>query len=109
MREISFDLKKYKGISGELILEVPGYRERLRIMKECNLQVNDKGNATLNTGAIDNLINVLDVTEKYFKKINIKYGEITAKTFSELEDYPEFVDLINDAAGFILHAGKLGK
>jgi hypothetical protein len=109
MREISYDLKKYKDITGELILEIPSYRERLKMIKECNFQTDSKGQVVISGEGIDSFIKLLDVTEKYFKKIDVVCGEIKAKTFSELEGSPEFDSLINDCAAFILNAGKLGK
>jgi hypothetical protein len=109
MRQISFDLSKYENISGTLILSVPTYRERLKMIKECNFKVSEEGNVNINSDTIDSLIKLLDVTEPFFKKIDLKCHDIKAKTFEDLETYSEFDALLSEAATSILNAGKLGK
>ena len=69
MRTVNFNLGKYKNITGELVLEVPGYRERLKMIKECNFKMTGDGTVKLTTETIDSMIKLLDITEKYFKKI----------------------------------------
>lgn len=109
MREISFDLTKYKDIKGELILEIPKYRDKLKLIKECNFKVSNEGTVNISADAIDSMIKLIDMTEKYFKKINLKCGKIEVKNFEDMESHPEFDSLISEAATAILNSGRLGK
>ena len=111
MRYIDYDVKRYEeyGITGTLTLRVPTYRERLRIMKECNLTINENGVVKKNSDMVDNVISLLDSTQPFFEKIDLKCGNIEVKTYEEMESYSEFDLLISDASAYLLNVGKLGK
>lgn len=111
MREFDYDLKKYEKITGKLTLSIPTYRQRLKMIKDCQFQIDNKtGQVNINSDTIDSIIKLLDVTKEHFKKIDLRYGtDIHVKNFDQLESYSEFDTLLIEAASSILNAGKLGK
>ena len=42
MREFDYDLKKYEKITGKLTLSIPTYRQRLKMIKDCQFQIDNK-------------------------------------------------------------------
>ena len=109
MREYSFDLKKHKGISGELVLLVPTYRKRLMMVKDCNFKINSDGEMETGVETIESIVKLLDVTKPHFKTVDLKCGDIHVKSFDEMEEWTEFDGLLTEAAGSVLNAGRLGK
>jgi len=109
MREFSVDLSKHEGITGKLILTIPTYRQRLKIIKECNFKINEQGDVNVGTETLESMVKLIDLAEPHFKKIDLKFGEIHVKNFEQMESYTEFDTLITEAATAVLNAGKLGK
>lgn len=109
MREIDFNLKEHKGITGKLILTIPTYRQRLKMIKECNFKMNEKGEVNVGLETLDTLVKLLDLTKPHFKKVDLKCDDVCVKSFDEMESAPEFDNLLTAAASAILNAGKLGK
>lgn len=120
MREFSFDLKEFSksqkkenkdfvDVEGKLVLVIPTYRQRLKMIKECNFKMNEKGEVSTGLDSLDSIVNLLDAAKPYFKKIDLKCGEAHVKTFEDMESYPEFDTLLTAAAMAVLNAGKLGK
>lgn len=109
MREFNYDLSKHEGITGKLTLVIPTYRQRLTMIKECNFKINKTGEVNIDPNTIDSIVKLLDVSKEYFKKIDLKCGEVHVKNFEMMESYPEFDELLIQAASSILNAGKLGK
>lgn len=109
MRELKFDLKNHKNITGELVLTIPTYRQRLKMIKDCNFKVNDKGEVNVSSETLESMIKLIDLAQPHFKKVNLKCGEIQVKTFEQMESHSEFDNLITEAATSLLNAGSLGK
>ena len=109
MRTFNFDLSSYDGVSGKLELAIPTYRERLKMIKECNFKLDSEGQVTVGVDSIDSMVKMLEVCIPYFKKVDVKHGEkIHAKSFEDLEQYSEFDGLLSDAASSVMNAGRLG-
>jgi len=109
MREFNFDLKEYKEITGKLVLTIPTYRQRLKMIKDCNFKINENGEVNTGLDSLDSIVNLLDAAKPHFKKIDLKCGEIHVKSFEDMESYPEFDQLLTAAASSVLNAGRLGK
>ena len=106
---MQYDLSKYDDIEGEIELALPTYRQRLRMLKQCNVQVDDEGNATLGSDSLDMMLKMIDLSVQYYQKVDVQHGDIKAESFEELEGYRCFDKLIADIANFLLQAGQLGE
>jgi len=108
-----FDLSGYEGIEGKLILKTPTQREKLMMARDCKLQMDSKGNVVLKdmTSKLDMVINLLSVTEPFFKEVDIKIPkkEIHVKSYAQMEKIAELETLIIDASSAVMNAGNLGK
>lgn len=109
MKELNYDLKKHKDITGKLVLTIPTYRQRLKMIKDCNFKVSEKGQINVGNETLDSMVKLIDLAEPHFKKIDLTCGEITVKNFKDMESNPEFDTLITEAATTLLNAGSLGK
>ncbi len=109
MRELKVDLSKHKNIKGELIIGIPKYRQRLKMMKDCNFKLSEDGSVNVSTETLQSIITLTDMAQEYFTKVDLKCGDIHVKSFDEMENYSEFDGLISECATLILNAGKLGK
>ena len=109
MRSFELDLSKYEGVKGTFKLKVPTYRERLKMIKECNFQMNDKGEINIGLDSIDSIIRLVDVTHKYFEVVKLEKDKVKVSSFEEAEQYSEFDGIITEAASAVLNAGALGK
>jgi len=109
MRLYNFDLSKHKKIKGELTLQIPPYRERLKMIKDCNFQIDDEGKVKVGMDSVECMINLINITEPFFHKLDLKMGDVHVKSLQEAECYSEFDGIITEAASSILNAGKLGK
>lgn len=103
------DLSKHEGIEGKISLTIPPYKMRLKMIKECNFKADDKGEISAGMDSIDSIIRLIELTSEYFHEVNLTCGEIKALNFNDMEENPEFDQLLTDSASAILQAGKLGE
>jgi hypothetical protein len=108
--DIKMDLKEYEGITGEIVLSVPTYMERLKLIKGCGFRMDAKGEVGLgDEDGFDAFIKLVESSKKYYKKVDVKIDEVRIRNFDGLEQNPKCDSLISNAASLLLHGGKLGK
>lgn len=103
------DLSKYEGISGKIALKSPTYRQRLKMIGDCQFEFDSNGEVKIDTGYMDTLIKMIDASVPFYEEVDVKKGDVTAKNFDELEQHSEFDAIIQDAAQIIMRAGQLGE
>lgn len=109
MRQVSLDLSKFEGVEGKIIVSVPLYRQRLQYVKDLGLKVDAEGSVTTSeSDGIDTLLKMLPMIEKHVIEVDIKKGNITAKSLNDLESYAEFDGLVSGLIDGVMNAGKLG-
>ena len=106
MREIVFECKE--PFEGSAKIELPKYTQRLKYIKECNFKVNADGEVDASTDQLDALMSMVEVAKKHISDVDIKCGEIHAKSFDDLEDFVEFDSLIPELASTVLNGGRVG-
>jgi hypothetical protein len=84
------------GIKGSLLLKVPSYVERLKIIKEQGIGLTDANNID-----IDNVIKMFELAQKYILKVDIEMGKEKIKDLEELGMYQKGVEVINGAVGIL--------
>jgi len=118
MRSFEMDLSSYEGVEGKIELFAPGEIQRLKMSRLIDVPLDKNGRpktenkewAQKHPGeSVDMLIRMLEATKGYFKSVHVKLDDIEAKSYEELESYPEFSQILYDAAGLIMQAGRLGK
>lgn len=109
MRDYKFDLKPYQGIKGEIVLTVPPYTARLRMIKDCNFSIDSKGEVSVGNDTLESIVKMIEATKKYIKSIDIKVKEEEVKSFDDMEYCAGCETLMIDIASSILNAGSLGK
>lgn len=92
-----------------ITLKVPQYRERLKLLKECNFQVSNEGELNAGQGQFDSLEKLVEITEKHIEKVDLKFEDQEIKSIEELGYYTEGTELLNEVGGLILNGFTLGK
>lgn len=110
MRTFEYDLSKYEKIKGKLVLIAPTFRQRMKLVEECGFELGADGKGVSNgSNNLKSFNKLLDRAPKFFKEVDVKHDEKThAKSFDDLENYPEFDTILTESALAILSAGQLG-
>lgn len=109
MKEFVFKPKEDSGFTGEIKLRVPKYKERIRLLKECNLSVDENGEMGKGAAQFDSVEKIIDVTESHVISVSLRYGEQEIYEVEELGYYQEGVELLNEVGNLILSGFQLGK
>lgn len=111
-KEFEFDLTKYEGITGKLIMKVLTYREYLSFTKEVGLQAKGK-DIVISDDQIAVCERAVTASIKYYIKIDLKVkrGEdvYEVKNFEDMEHLKECNQLITDVSLNYLNEDALGK
>lgn len=104
-----------EGYSGSIKISLPNYPQRIRLYKELtvNYAKDENGNfsITLNDNIKDNqetIAKMVELSSPYVQSVDIKFGELEAKSYDDLNDYPEFYTIVNDVIGIVFGGTKLG-
>lgn len=106
MKKVTF--KPKKEFTGEVIVNLPSARQRIRYVKECNFQFNETGDVTTMNN-IDAMDKMYDVAEKHVTKVNLKHESGTSfKSFNAMADDALCDDVCQSIIGIVLQ-GNLGE
>jgi len=122
--EFKFNLKKVKDDqkrkgkepfsklwSGEVILDIPSADDRMKLLKELKVNVDEDGNVIAGDSKLDQGIKILSLFKDKLKKMKIVHNE-TKQEFTcakELEMYEEGQELMGLLGGKIIGGPKLGE
>lgn len=104
-----FEYIPKKHFEGSIVLKVPQYKERLKLLKECNFKLSKDGEVANNNEQFDSIEKLTDITEKHIEKVNLTHNGQEIKSVEDLGYYAEGVELINEVGGLILNGFSLGK
>ena len=109
MKEFRFVPKKESGFEGHVMLKVPKYKQRIRILRECNFNIDAAGEMGKGAAQFDSIEKIIEVTESHVLSVELKYGETVIGEIEELGYYQEGVELLNEIGNLILSGFSLGK
>ena len=109
MKEFSYKPKKESGFVGEIKLRIPKYKERIKLLKECNFAIDSEGEMSKGAAQFDSVEKIIEMTEQHVVSVSLKFGEHEILEYDELGYYQEGVELLNDVGNLILSGFKLGK
>ena len=99
------------GVEGEIIINPPLLKQRLKYIKECNFKTNDKGEVEVGTDTYDAIIKMIDIAEAHVEAVDVKVVESgrTYKTFLEMQADQACDEAVQYIASLILQGIKAGK
>ena len=104
-----FEYVPKKDFEGSIVLKVPQYKERLKLLKECNFKLGANGDIINNDSQFDSIEKLAEITEKHIEKVNLTCNGNEIKSVEDLGYYAEGVELLNEVGGLILNGFSLGK
>jgi hypothetical protein len=96
---------------GHLMIKIPLYKERLNLIKEMNLNVDqDDKSLVLDSNKIDQAIKMNDIAKAHIAEMDLKYAATDEKVESvdDLEYLQEGSQLLIEVANMVLSGFKLG-
>lgn len=106
MREVVFEGKK--DFEGKVVVTLPLFAQKLKYIKECNFKTNKKGEVEVGLEQLDSLIKMIEIAEKHIKSVEMKCGDIVAKSWEDLNSNPEFEPIIPEIATLVINGGQMG-
>lgn len=104
-----FEYVPKKNFTGVIVLKVPQYKERIKLLKECNFKLGAEGEVTNNNEQFDSIEKLAEITEKHIERVDLKMNDQEIKSIEDLGYYAEGVELINEVGGLVLNGFTLGK
>lgn len=113
MKEFKFVPKKESGFEGNIMVKVPKYKERMKLLRECNFKLDAEGNVGSGMEQFDSIDKLISITESNVSSVSLVYGEgdgaCSIDSIEELGYYQEGVELITELGNLILSGFALGK
>lgn len=118
MKEFKYEpqpLKTDKGtevpnpFKGHILIQVPKYKERMKLIKELNMNLDAKGEIALSSDNFETASKMYDIADKYVKSLSVKRGKEEFNSIEELEYDQEGSNLILEAANVVLSGIRMGK
>ena len=98
---------KGEEFAGEVEINLPSVRQRLKYFRDCNFTEDESG-AVSGLKNIEALCKMYDVAENHIGKITLKRGSVKYKDFSQMADDSSCDDICGDIVKIILE-GSLGE
>ena len=106
MKQVTYKPKEH--FTGEVLINLPSARQRIRYIKECNFTFNNSGEVSVMDN-IDAMDKMYDVAEKHVLKVNLKHSDgASYKSFKTMADDALCDDICQEIIGIVLQ-GKLGE
>jgi len=92
---------------GKVVVNLPNYTAKLKLVKECNFAMGKDGVA--DASQLDSFVKMIEVAEKYIETVELKHipSGIEVKTFQEAQDYVEFDEIIPELASIVFGGGQI--
>lgn len=97
---------------GYCLIDMPGYVDRVKLIKELNFKVDNDGNVEGDImSQMDVMEKLFDVAKKYVKEVAVKHLKSGAelKTVDELGFYANTQKVLIQVGGLILSGPQLGE
>ncbi len=97
--------------SGSVTLKLPNYRDRLRLVKDLNFKVNEKGEVEYGASMFEAQEKIIGVVETHVENVDLTRVE-DGMEFKNIDDLGYDVDgteLINELAFSLINGVRLGK
>jgi len=99
---------------GTVVINMPNYLERLKLMKECNVSFDNEDGETsvkLGSGGLDTAIALLEVTPRFIKKVSLKRkdGSRNFNSFEDMLDEPKLYKTCSEVSTLIFRGESLGE
>lgn len=95
------------GLQGVISIEVPGFKERVKILKELNIQA-ENGQAA-ESDPLEYSLKINELVRERVKSVKLKYKELSFESIDQLEYYKKGLEVINKLATIILNGVELGE
>ena len=106
MKQVTF--KPEKDFTGEVVVNLPSARQRIRYVKECNFKFNNDGEVSVMDN-IDALDKMYDIAEKHVNKVTLKHKDgASFKSFKAMADDALCDDVCQSIISIVLQ-GNLGE
>lgn len=107
MKEITY-VPKTEGFSGEILLNVPSYKERMALLKGLGVKMGPDG-ATSMDDQLEMAEKMLAKFSTLVLKVDLKYEDQVFTDIEELSYYKEGQDVIQELQGVLTNGLTLGK
>lgn len=104
-----FEYKPKKHFEGMITIKVPQYKERIKLLKECNFKLSNDGDLQADNEQFDSVEKLLEITEKHIEKVALVHDKKEINSVEDLGYYVEGTELLNEVGGLILNGFSLGK
>lgn len=98
-----------KGFEGEVTLSLPSYKERMKVLKSLNFNLDSKGEVSKNTDIVGAAEKIFDIAAKYCKDVNLVYEETELSSIDDLSYFQEGSEVIQHIGNIIINGVSLGK
>lgn len=109
MKTVTWKTRNEHALQGEIEVVLPKYTERLRLMKDCNFKVDEKGEIVTGFEQIESLIVAIEKSKPFIKSVNLltKDGQ-KVESFDELEVTAGCDAILTELAFFVINGPQLG-
>lgn len=108
MKQFIYKVKE-KGFSGEIVLDVPSYKEKLAIIKSLNMKVSKDGIEEASVDPMEMAEKLFETMEKYVKKVDLEYAGEKFSSVDELGYYEVGQKVIQEIQHVLTNGMALGK
>ena len=98
------------GWSGSVTVRVPKVSDRLKMMNDMNLKLNDQGEIdSANLDVLSVIGKMLPLVKGYVEAVELKYNEIDVTDPEDLEYYNEAIPVLSQIGLFLMQGASLSK
>lgn len=94
-------------VKGSIAIRIPNYVERLKIVKNCNIQMVN-GEAVKNNDQMDMIIFLLEKLPKYVHEVDIDCEGLKIKTIEEAFEEPLLDSFLSEVATLLINPEVVG-
>jgi len=109
VKKTTWKTNESHSMQGEIVVNLPKYTERLRLIKSCNFKTNDGGEIVTGFDQVDSLITAIEETQKFIESVSLvtKDGQ-KIDSYEELEHTHGCDSILPEVAFFIINGPQLG-
>lgn len=100
---------KKSGFTGFVTLKPRSMPEKYRLLSECDLKLDENGNVLEGVVNLPAIANAIDLSEKYWKSVDIKKGDKEIKSFKELIYDNDCEGIVSEVAFHVIGSSALGE
>lgn len=101
--------EKDSGVTGHVILKPRSLPEKYRNIAKCDLKIDSKGEMQADLSAFNGIADMMEISEKYYEKVEIKVNDRLIKSYKELSYTPECESILMEVAIHCIGSTRLGE